>query len=356
MYTTEEFCMLMEYVHCGVCNIGPKNVIGLFVAADEFNLINLKRCCVSFLGQHLSLDNVIYVLSELERFQSRDCAIELEPLVYNYIRINAEKVLSEATVAVLSKSQLIRVFCLEGLQIPELNKFHAALIWTKSQVRKHKTGSGSLQSTFASFLNCIKLTKIPIQNLVDDVRRSKVVPERLLAHACAYNELKESFHSTQQAPQTQTTSKTRSTRKKENYSTTYQQPFVVGMQSSLSSANRTHKSQAKSSSRKLIKMGRNKYDVSNQSLKDLDSKTSHPRLTKTKRTLSSANIQIPKPVQSRTRSDVPTFTSFKPKLHRTSKSSTLLISSSTELAASTPSRPKLTKSSKVSAPLLDIMF
>lgn len=344
LYTKEEFSMLMEYVHCGICHIGPKNVIGLFVAADEFNMINLKRCCVNFLGQNLSLDNVVYILSELERFQSRDCAIELEPLVFNYIRVNAEKVLSEATVAVLSKAQMIQLFCLEGLQLPELNKFQAALIWTKAQARKSKGGSNSLQSTFAPFLNCIKLTKIPIQHLVDDVRRSKVVPERVLAHACAYNEFKDSFQSAQ-------THVANSTRKKDE-NASFMQPFVVGMQAS--SADRPQKNSGK----KLIKSGKNRYDVSQRSFDDLDSDlSSKPRLTKTKRTLSSANMQTkPRFVSSSSRPHEPLFTSFNPKAIRTSRSSRLLISSSTEGSNGTPSRPRLTKSSKVSTPLLDIMF
>ena len=349
MYTAEEFSTLMDYIHRGECRIGPKNVIGLFVAADEFNLINLKRSCVNFLGQHLSSDNVIYILTELERFQSRDCAIELEPLVYNYVRQNAEKVLSEATVALMSKSQLIRVLCLEGLQVPEINKFHAALIWTKVYVRKNKESSATIQFIFTPFLNCVKLTRIPIQSLVDDVRRSKVVPERMLAHACSYNEHKESFNSAHRKWKPLST-------KKKSTAASYQQPFVVGMNSSVSGSSDTQRDHGKSSSRKFMKKAKNTYDVSHQTLADLDSKASNPRLTKTKRTLSSAGTQVPKPTQRAPRSDVPTFTSFKPKLIRTSKSSRLLISSSSELTASTPSRPRLTKSSKVSAPLLDIMF
>ena len=348
VYTKSEFSMLMEYVHCGVCDIGPKNAISLFVAADEFELINLKRCCVSFLGQHLSLDNVTYVLAQLERFQSRACAIELEPLVYNFIRMNAAKVLSGATVVVLSKTQLIRVFCLEGLKLLELDKFNAALIWSKAQFRKNRNGHSSLQYTFAPFLNCIKLTKIPIQSLVDEVRRSKVVPERLLAHACAYNELKESFHSKH-------IQKSNSDSLIANGGAS-QQPTVVGMQPFAS--NRAQKIQGKSSSRKLIKMGKNRYDVAHQSLDDLDSEINKPRLTKTRRTLSTANIPKPvtKSVPSASRSEEPSFSSFNPKVIRTSRSSKLLISSSTEVNDSTPSRPRLTKSSKVSTPLLDIMF
>ena len=349
LYTVGEFCALMDYMHRGLCSIGPKNVIGLFVAADEFNLLNLKGFCVNFLGQHLSSDNVIYILSELERFQSRDCAIELEPLLYNYVRLNAEKVLSEATIVMLSKSQLIRMFCLEDIQVPEISKFHAALIWTKAYARKNRGSNTTLQFIFAPFLNCIKLTKIPIQSLIDDVRRSKVVPERILAHACTYNESKESFHSTYHL------AKTPSTRKKDK-ATSYAQPFVVGMQSSVSGESSSQKSNGKSNSRKLIKKGRNRYDVSHQTLDDFDAKASNPRLTKTRRTLSFANSRTPKPVSPAPRPDVPAFTSFKPKLIRTSKSTRLLISSSSELTASTPSRPRLTKSSKVSAPLLDIMF
>ena len=348
-YTAREFSSLMDYIHRGECRIGPKNVIGLFIAADEFNLINLKRSCVNFLGRHLSSDNVIYILTELERFQSRDCAIELEPLIYNYVKQNAEKVLSEATVSLLSKSQLIRVLCLEGLQIPEINKFHAALIWTKVHVRKNKDSNSSIQSIFTPFLNCINLTKIPIQSLVDDVRRSKVVPERMLAHACTYNEQKESFHSANRRMKSHSTTK-------KNATVSYQQPFVVGMNSSVSSSSDSPRNHGKSSGRKFMKKARNRYDVSHQTFDNLESKISNPRLTKTKRTLSSAGIQIPKPVLSAPKSDVPTFTPFKPKLIRTSKSSRLLISSSSEMTTSTPSRPRLTKSSKVSTPLLDIMF
>ena len=350
MYTAREFAALMDYMHRGVCDIGPSNVIGLFVAADEFNLMSLKRYCVNFLGQRLSSDNVIYILSELGRFQSRECAIELEPILYNYIRLNADKVLLEATVTMLSKSQLIRVFCLEGLQIAEINKFHAALVWAKAHLRRNRNDSASLQSVFSPFLNSIKLTKIPIQSLVDEVRRSRVVPERMLAHACTYNEFKESFQLTRQK-----VTATHSQRKVENLGAGIHQPFVVGMHSSASSDSNSHQSHGKSN-RKLIKKGKNRYDVSQQTLDEIDSKISNPRLTKSKRTLSSAGIQITRPVLVAPKSDAPTLSSFKPKVMRTSKSSRLLISSTSDLTTSTPSRPKLTKSSKVSAPLLDIMF
>ena len=348
MYTAREFVTLMDYVHRGVCDIGPSNVIGLFVAADEFNLMNLKRYCLNFLGQRLSSDNVIYILSDLARFQSRECAMELEPILYNYIRLNADKVLLEATVTMLSKSQLIRVFCLEGLQIAEINKFHAALVWVKAHLRRNRNDRSSLQSVFSPFLNSIKLTKIPIQSLVDDVRRSRVVPERMLAHACTYNEFKESFQSTHQRM-------THFPRKVGSQGTSFHQPLVVGMHSSVSSDSNSLQSNGKSN-RKLIKKGKNRYDVSQQTIDIIDSKISNPRLTKSKRTLSSAGIQIPRPVSVAPRSNAPTLSSFKPKVMRTSKSSRLLISSTSDLTTSTPSRPKLTKSSKVSAPLLDIMF
>ncbi|XP_065053718.1 serine-enriched protein-like isoform X2 [Rhopilema esculentum] len=350
-YTREEFSALMEYIHCGVCDIGPKIVIGLFVAADEFNLINLKRACVSFLGQHLNLDNAVYVFSELERFQARDCANELEPLVFNFIRSNADKILSEATIVVLSKSQLIRIFCLEGLQLPEAKKFYAALIWTKAQVRKSKSATASLQATFSPFLNFIKLTKIPIQVLVEDVRRSRVIPERLLAHACAHNELKESFSSTQGQ-------KNYSARKREDLST-FNQPFVVGIHSSSSGQSLSNGRQIsdKRSSKKLGKTSKNRYDVSyQQSIGYLNASSSKPRLTKKpSRTFSFTSADTQKPSYASSKSEAPSLASFRPKLLRSSR---LLISNSQEMPERTPSRPKLTKSSKISssAPFLDILF
>lgn len=353
IYTAEEFIEFMEYVHSGVCDIGPKIVVGLFVAADEFKLINLKRGCVSFLGQHLSLDNAMYILAELERFQTRLCVNDLEPVVLNYIKMNAEKLLSEATIVVLSKSQLVKIFCFEGLELPELEKFYAALIWTKAQVRRYKSGNSSLQSTFAPFLSFIKLTRIPIQNLVEDVRRSKVVPERLLAHACSHNELKESFRSS--------SSQGTHHAKRKDEVPKFQQPFVIGIHSatsSLSSSQTSKKSSKihdKHSGRKAKKMARNKYDVSQSSIETLNPSSSKPRLTKSARTTSFTNIDMPMRSAARPKSDVPNFTSFRPKITRSTRT---LGMGSTEIPNATPSRPRLTKSSKMAAstPCLDIMF
>ncbi len=191
-FNFDEMCALMEYIHSGVCYIGPKILLGLFVASDDFKMDRLKEKCLSILEDDLSESNALYFWKDLSRFKSKRCTEVVVETLSRFISLNAEKILLGATVVILTQAELLDVFSLDGLNLPELGKFHAALIWTKAHMQNKNIGE-TLHSVFTPFLDYIKLTRIPIQNLVEDVRRSKVVSERLLAHACAHNEMKETF-------------------------------------------------------------------------------------------------------------------------------------------------------------------
>ena len=187
----------------------------------------------------------------------------MEQLVNNFIRLNAEKIFSEATITILTQPQLIKMLALEGLSLTELNKFHAALIWTKVHMRD-KCIRETLQTVFAPFLGYLRLTKIPIKSLVEDVRRSKVVPERLLAHACAHNEMKERFAAGSGRSDDYLTLPL----KKDYGSAKFQSPFIVGIASATRylsdpamNGKASHQYDKHAKHHRRLKTARNHYDV-----------------------------------------------------------------------------------------------
>ena len=183
----------MEYIHSGSYNIQARTAIGLYAAAEEFGFEELKESCFGFLTRSITPDSACYFLKDTERFRSKRSVDVVLTTLLKFIQLNAEKIFSEATIVILSQTQLMGIFCMKDLIVPELVKFHAAVTWTKTRWRAVMQMNLTLQDLFAPFLSCLRLTQIPIQQLVEDVRKARVVPERLLAHACAHNEMKDNL-------------------------------------------------------------------------------------------------------------------------------------------------------------------
>eukprot|EP00794_Sanderia_malayensis_P003019 gene3019-3477_t len=197
-YNYEEVCCFMEYLHSGTCSVGPKIMIGLMMLADDFKVRGLKEFCLQMIKETLSEFNTLYFWKDLFRFNSKRFVSDIWKLLTNFLGANAEKILLGGTIVILTRPELLEALSFKGLTLSEHGKFHAALIWTKAHMQMKPSGE-TLQSVFAPFLERIKLKRIPIQYLVEDVRRTKVIPERLLAHACAHNEVKESYKSISEA-------------------------------------------------------------------------------------------------------------------------------------------------------------
>ncbi len=278
----------MEYIHSGVCRISPKNAIALYMAAEEYHMVNLIEKSLDFIQQNLSESNALYFFKDLERFKSRACASPLKIIVVDFISSNLEKILLGGSTVVLSQPQLVELLHIEHRSLSELSKFHVALIWTKAHMH-NKSSSDALNSFFAPFLDCLKLTKIPIQNLVEDVRKSKAVPERLLAHACAHNELKESYRLTS----SYNDDRMRMLLKKSEAAAKHKTPLVVGINPCRNSFTdvavmEQHSQAGKGSkaNKKVRKHSKNKYEMSQSSYSSRSPSTS--RLTKAKKLSSSS--------------------------------------------------------------------
>ena len=110
------FLVLGRYIYCGRIVLNTDNVLGLFVLADKYNIVDLKSSCVDYMRRHIvgpcdDCSAIIWYQYSLACSSS-----DLQQACLNYIVLNMDTVMCSAhwhcldtdnLVAILRRSDLI---------------------------------------------------------------------------------------------------------------------------------------------------------------------------------------------------------------------------------------------------------
>jgi len=86
----EVLSLLIEFLYTDTANITGDIVVGLFMAADQYQLTRLRALCENFILQNISIDNVCTVLQTADQLQ----ATKLRGFCFNWIINNFGELLT----------------------------------------------------------------------------------------------------------------------------------------------------------------------------------------------------------------------------------------------------------------------
>jgi hypothetical protein len=86
----EVLALLVEFLYTDTANISGDIVVGLFMAADQYQLTRLRALCENFILQNISIENVCTIFHTADQLQ----ALKLRGFCFNWIINNFGEVLT----------------------------------------------------------------------------------------------------------------------------------------------------------------------------------------------------------------------------------------------------------------------
>lgn len=181
------FKRVLEYAHTGCITIQARTLLGLVNAADHFQMPDLVEACMSFLNEAISPDNVCSMLSHAEKytryFQTDSARLAMHKIL-EFVDQHAEEVLGLRCLSTVPKQVMMLVLDRDESSAAEFVKFEAALRWCKLHQSNHP--NIPLKTIFEPFARLIEFHRIPASDLMQCVKPSGVVEERVIVNALAY--------------------------------------------------------------------------------------------------------------------------------------------------------------------------
>jgi len=109
-------CVYGRYVYSGRVVVHVDNVLGLFVLADKYNIVDLKSSCVQLMRRHL----VIQRGDKCHAVAWYQCSLacsdsELHHACFSYVVLNMDVVMSSAQWICLDLDNLVAILCRSDL-------------------------------------------------------------------------------------------------------------------------------------------------------------------------------------------------------------------------------------------------
>lgn len=177
------FKLLIDYIHSGSVMLQARSLLGLMNAADHYGLEDLKLACIRFMEHCITIDTVCCLLTSAEKYIQYKSTKILVQKMFEFVDINAERILSLGAFQQLPQHVVRIVLGREDLQAMEITKFNAAYRWTLHHVDEHP--EVSLKEGFEPFVDVINFVAIPAKELMQNVRRADVVEDRVILNALA---------------------------------------------------------------------------------------------------------------------------------------------------------------------------
>lgn len=142
---------------------------------------------MSFLNEAISPDNVCSMLSHAEKytryFQTDSARLAMHKIL-EFVDQHAEEVLGLRCLSTVPKQVMMLVLDRDESSAGESVKFEAALRWCKLHQSNHP--NIPLKTIFEPFARLIEFHRIPASDLMNNVKPSGVVEERVIVNALAY--------------------------------------------------------------------------------------------------------------------------------------------------------------------------
>ena len=177
------FKLLIDYIHTGSVMLQARSLLGLMNAADHYGLEDLKVACIRFMEHCITIDTVCCLLTSAEKYIQYKSTKILVQKMFEFVDVNAEKILSLGAFQQLPQHVVRIVLGREDLQAMEITKFNAAYRWTLHHVDERP--EITLREGFEPFVDVIDFVAIPAKELMQNVRRADVVEDRVILNALA---------------------------------------------------------------------------------------------------------------------------------------------------------------------------
>lgn len=177
------FKLLVDYIHTGSVMLQARSLLGLMNAADHYGLEDLKLACIRFMEHCITIDTVCSLLASAEKYIQYKSTKILVQKMFEFVDVNAEKILSLGAFQQLPQHVVRIVLGREELQAMEVTKFNAAYRWTLRYVEEHS--EVTMKEGFEPFVDVIDFVGVPAKELMQNVRRANVVEDRVILNALA---------------------------------------------------------------------------------------------------------------------------------------------------------------------------
>ena len=182
-FEPDVFKLLIDYIHTGSVMLQARSLLGLMNAADHYGLEDLKLACIRFMEHCITVDTVCCLLASAEKYIQYKSTKILVQKMFEFVDVNAEKILSLGAFQQLPQHVVRIVLGREELQAQEVTKFNAAYRWTLRYVDDHQ--GVTLSEGFEPFVDVIDFAGIPAKDLMQNVRKAEVVEDGVILNALA---------------------------------------------------------------------------------------------------------------------------------------------------------------------------
>ncbi|XP_053951707.1 uncharacterized protein LOC128859051 isoform X2 [Anastrepha ludens] len=170
-FDPDTFRVLLDYLHTGTCPLTCVSIPGLLCAAEHYDLPELLQACFHHCKQFLRIEVVCPMLISLENYYWRyTSASELVNMILSFIENKVHVLFKSPDYLTLSES-IVQMIMNRELQMPEIRKFEAMLMWAKHKVSKSKNHPN--KDTQFEF-ECI------MERLTRDLNLCRISPSELL--------------------------------------------------------------------------------------------------------------------------------------------------------------------------------
>ena len=158
--------MLLRYLYSGVIELVPNTAMGVLVAANMYNEMDLLSECVSYLKDTIVADHALDLLAAARKHHPP----ELAEAALEFVRENGEACLKSDGLLFARKELLLELFDDDVFDCPEIEVFHAIVRWARAN-----RGSDNLCDVTSELFEHVRFALIPADVLNNVVRSSECV-------------------------------------------------------------------------------------------------------------------------------------------------------------------------------------
>ena len=154
--------LLVRYLYGGVIELVPETAMGVLVASNMYNEMELLSECVSYLKDTITVDHALDLLAAARKHDQP----ELAEAALEFVRDNGEDCFKSEGLLFAREELLLELLDDDAFDCPEIEVFHAIVRWARAN-----RGSSSMSEVVAELFEHVRFALIP-----SDVLRDVVEP------------------------------------------------------------------------------------------------------------------------------------------------------------------------------------
>eukprot|EP00118_Oscarella_pearsei_P027123 m.310794 g.310794 ORF g.310794 m.310794 type:complete len:448 (+) comp54975_c0_seq1:88-1431(+) len=186
--TPRVFDLMRRYLYTGCVDLTADDLFPLMSAADQYDMLALKRDCGKKAHEYISVENVATALRESSMMREEWLAAEC----LKFIDQNASDVVSSDAFLELTEEDVVSIVQRDTIVLEEIDVFNAVLRWGEAVQSQFRNEFGAkevptLKDVLKSVLCHVRLAQISPGDLLRVVKPSDVFPLETLFQVMAYH-------------------------------------------------------------------------------------------------------------------------------------------------------------------------